>query len=135
MSYAMSEALQVAIFETLSANAAVTALVGGAIYDAMPAGTIPETYVVFGDEEVRDMSDVTGAGAVHNVVISVVTTQAGFRKGKALAAAISDAVNDAALTLTRGRCVGISFSKARAVRAGKGGQRRIDLTFRARVAE
>lgn len=134
MSYGISEALQVAIFDKIRSDAAVTTQSGGAIYDAMPAGTVPDIYVTLGGEEVRDKSDVSGHGAEHDVVLSVVTTTSGFRRGKALAAALSDALNDADLTLTRGACIGIQFLKARAFREGTGDQRRIDLTFRARVA-
>ena len=45
MSYAVSGALQAAVFAALSGDAALAALVGSAIYDAVPAGTVPDLYV------------------------------------------------------------------------------------------
>ena len=67
MSYAMSGALQAAIYETLIADAGVGALIGRHVYDAVPTGTVPETYVSLGREQVRDASDQTGDGALHVV--------------------------------------------------------------------
>ena len=53
MSYAVSAALQEAVFQCLSANAEVQALSGGAIHDAVPSGAVPRTYVALGPEEAR----------------------------------------------------------------------------------
>lgn len=131
MSYSASAALQAAIYQRLASDLSLTALVGGAIYDAVPAGTLPDTYVTLGPEDVRDRSDATGAGAWHNVTISVLTATAGFQPAKDVAAAIGDALADADLTLSRGRMAGIRFYRARARRDGA--LRRIDMTFRARV--
>ena len=55
---------------------------------------------------------------------------------KAVAAAISDTLVDADLTLSRGRLVGLWFERATARRSGTAGSaRRIDLRFRARVED
>ncbi|WP_397543022.1 DUF3168 domain-containing protein [Roseovarius salis] len=135
MSYAMSAALQEAVHQKLSSDAALVALLGGAIYDAPPAGTLPETYVAIGPEDVRDRSDGSGRGAWHRITVTVVSAEAGFRTAKAAASAISDALADAPLVLSRGRLVAISFQRARARREDRGRLRRIDLTFRARVEE
>ena len=135
MSYAVSAALQIAIYDRLQADAPLGALVGDAIYDALPEGTLPLTYVAIGAEDVRDASDKTGRGAEHRLVISVVTERAGFTKAKEVAAAISDALIDADLPLARGALVSLRFVKARAVRVGTGAQRQINLTFHARVAD
>lgn len=134
MSYAVSAALQAAVYGALQADAALEALVGEAIYDALPAGSAPPLYVALGPEQVKDASDGTGAGAWHDLTVSVVTEAAGFHGAKAAAAAVSDVLHGAALTLTRGRLVGLWFRKAKAGRAS-GGLRRIDLSFRARVEE
>ena len=118
------------------ADPGVAALVGGAVFDALPAGVKPETYVTLGAEEVRDRSDASGGAAEHRIAISVVTTADGFATAKAVAGAISDALIDAELTLARGRLVGLWFHRASARRAGQAGQaRRIDLRFRARVED
>jgi hypothetical protein len=133
MSYAISAALQTAIYQALSADADVTALVGTDIYDALPAGTVPSLYIALGPEKASDASDQTGHGARHDFTVSVVTDSAGFASAKAVAAAVSDALVDAPLMLSRGRLVSLRFRRAKAVRVSPGDERRIDLTFRARV--
>jgi len=135
MSYAIAAALQEAVFQRLSADSALTGLVGGAVHDAVPTGSLPQTYVVLGPEDVRAGSDGTGQGAWHRFVVSVVTDEAGFRGAKDVAMAVSDALVDAPLTLSRGRLVALNFYRARARREDRGTLRRIDLTFRARVED
>ena len=63
MSYAVSAALQSAIFGALSADPTLNDLVGGAIYDALPSGALPPLYVSIGQEVVRERNDSTGIGA------------------------------------------------------------------------
>ena len=136
MSYGVSAALQAAVYQQLSADAAVSSQLGGAIYDAVPAGTVPQTYVTLGPEEVRDASDRTGAGAIHRFTVSVVSQEAGFGAAKTLAGAVCDALENAPLNLVRGRLVGLWFERASARRTGTGGTiRQIDLKFRARVED
>ena len=129
MSYAIAAALQAAVYQHLQADAAL----GDAIYDAVPPGTQTGTYVSLGPEDARDASDMTGAGANHDFVVSVITDEAGFQGAKAAAAAISDALVNADLVLSRGVLVGLWFLRAQARRVDKGETRRIDITFRARV--
>lgn len=133
MSYGAAAALQAAIYDHVLGDAGVQALVGSAIYDALPSGPLPETYVTLGPEDVRERGDGTGGGAWHRVTLSVVTSQAGFHGAKQVAAAISDALSDADLSLSRGRLAALHFYRARARREGTGDLRRIDLTFRARL--
>lgn len=133
MSYAVAGALQAAVYQHLRADAVLAALVGAAVYDAMPPGVLAGTYVSLGPEDVADASDKTGAGAVHDFVISVITDAAGFATAKAVAAAVSDALVGADLVLSRGRLVGLWFLRATARRVEKADMRRIDLVFRARV--
>jgi hypothetical protein len=135
MSYAISGPLQAAVFATLNADAALGALVGSAVYDAVPAGVVPDLYVRLGSETVREASDGTGAGAVHFLMVSVITTNPGFATAKAAAAAVSDALQDADLTLARGRLVSLRFEKATARRIDEASARQIDLRFRARVQD
>lgn len=133
MSYAVSAALQEAVYQRLTSDATLTGLVGAAIYDALPGGTLPATYVTLGPEDVRASADRTGQGAWHRFTVSVVTEAAGFHAAKEVAAAISDTLVNVDLTLARGRLAGLHFYRARAQREGTGDMRRIDLTFRARV--
>lgn len=135
MSYAMSGALQAAIYEALVSDTALAALVGTDIYDAVPTGTVPETWVGLGRERARDASDQTGSGAFHTIEISVFTTQPGFAGAKAVAAAVSDVLHDADLSLTRGRLVFMRFERAQARKIDDNAGREILLRFRARVTD
>lgn len=129
MSYAAAAALQSAIFQRLTA---FPALAGVAIYDAVPPNATG-TFVLIGPEEARDQSDRSGAGADHQLVISVITDATGFLSIKTIGAAISDALIGVPLVLTRGVLVQLLFLRASARRISEGETRRIDLTFRARV--
>lgn len=131
MSYGSSAALQAAVFAALTGDAAVAALSGGAIHDALPPGPLPSLYVALGPERVREAADGTAGGAVHLFPVTVVSEGAGFAGAKALAAAISDALDGADLALSRGRLVSMTFQRARARRVDGG--REIELWFRARV--
>jgi hypothetical protein len=135
MSYGVAAALQVAVYQRLTGWAPLTALVGPAVYDAIPAGPLPAIYVALGAELARDRSDQTGRGAEHEFTVAVVTDTAGFAPAKAAAAAVSDALVDADLTMTRGHLVSLNFHRATAARVGTGETRQINLTFRARVAD
>ncbi len=132
MSYGVAAALQAAIHDRLSNWAALSV----PVFDAPVPGAVPETYVQLGAEEVRGRSDGSGGGAEHRVTVSVVTSATGFFAAKAQAVAVSDALDGAGLTLTRGRLIGLWFERARARRDGPSGRnRRIDLRFRARVED
>lgn len=135
MSYAISAALQSAVFAAISTDPGVVAAVGDAVYDALPSGSLPGLYVSLGPENVRAEDDKTGSGSAHRFVISVVTDVPGFRAAKEAAGAVSDALQEADLALTRGRLVSLRFQRARAFKIEKGTGRRIDLTFRARVED
>ncbi|MEP3676932.1 DUF3168 domain-containing protein [Sulfitobacter sp.] len=135
MTYAISGALQTAVFEALSADALLSGLVGTAIYDAVPVGSLPQLYIRLGSETVRDASDISGDGAEHVLTVSVITTNPGFSGAKAVAAAVSDALHNAPLTLSRGRLVSLRFDRAAAQRIDGASGRQIDLRFRARVQD
>lgn len=127
MSYAISAALQAALYERLSATIAVP------VHDAAPDATTG-TWVLIGPEEVRDRSDGSGTGAEHRLVISVLSDAEGFLQAKTIAAGISDALV-APLGLGRGRVVSQAFERASAKRLDAGRVRRIDLTFKVRVED
>lgn len=135
MSYGVAQSLQEAIYAHLRADAALTALVGEAVYDVIPPTDLPALYVALGAEVVRDKSDMTGGGAEHELTISVVTHNAGFSSAKQAAGAVSDALVDAELTLGRGALASLHFYRARAARVGTGDERQINLIFRARVCD
>ncbi len=89
MSYAVAAALQAAVYSQLSGDTALGAIVGTAVYDAVPAGTLPAIYVTLGAETARDRSDMTGRGAAHDLRISVISDAQGFQQAKEAAAAVS----------------------------------------------
>ena len=130
MSYRAAAALQSAIYTRL---AGYPALAGVAIVDAIPPGTAPANFVLIGPEVVTDQSDKTGAGAEHRFDISVISDATGFLTAKGIAGSVSAALEGAALTLTLGRVVSISFTRAVARRLDEGTSRRIDMVFRARI--
>ncbi|MBL4918282.1 DUF3168 domain-containing protein [Szabonella alba] len=132
MTYGMAAALQVAVYQQLTA---APGLAGVAVLDAMPEGGPGGSFVLIGPEEVRDASDGSGAGAEHRLMISVISDAAGFQSAKQIAVAVSDALDQAPLDLDRGRLVSLAFLRARARRLRDGAVRRIDLTFRARVQD
>jgi hypothetical protein len=132
MSYGQAASLQAAVYAHLTG---LPALAGYPVVDAVPNGQAAGTFVLIGAEEVRDLSDVSGAGAEHRFVVSVISEAAGFSTAKDLAAVISDALIGVPLVLDRGRLIGLAFQRAVARRRDDGRVRRIDLTFRARVEE
>lgn len=132
MSYGAAAALQAAIYTRLTST---PALVGVPVVDAMPSGGGTGTFVLIGPEDVLDQSDKSGGGAEHRLTVAVISDFAGFKAAKDVAVAVSDALIDAPMVLTRGHLVGLRFLRAKAVRLDEGGTRRIDLSFRARVED
>ena len=130
MSYAAAAALQSAVFARLSGFAA---LAGVTIVDAVAPGTGTGKFVLLGPETASDQSDKTSGGAEHLFQVSVISDDTGFLSAKVIAGTVSDALVGASLTLTTGRLVDLSFVRAIARRLKEGENRRIDLTFRARV--
>ncbi len=135
MSYAIATALQTAVFGAVSSDPGVVALVGTDVFDALPSGVLPVTYVVLGEEDVRARSNVSADGAVHDFTVSVFSDATGFASAKAVAVAVSDALVDANLALARGALVSLDFLRAKARRGKAPDGRRIDLRFRARVED
>lgn len=135
MSYGVAVALQAAVYQHLLADGDLTGLIGSAIYDEVPNGTIPSTYVTLGPETALDRSDGDGGGALHRFEVSVVSDVSGFAGAKAVAVAVSDALADADLALARGALVALRFERAVANREEAANLRRIDLRFAARVQD
>lgn len=133
MSYASSGPLQAAVYQRLMADASVAASVGGAIYDQVPAGTLPGTYLTLGPELALSRQDASGLATQFDFTVSVHTDASGFQSIKAVAGAVTDALQDAPLTLSQGRLVGLVFRRARARLLRNGALRQIDLWFRATV--
>ncbi|MBE3639737.1 DUF3168 domain-containing protein [Mangrovicoccus algicola] len=135
MSYAMSAALQSAVYAALREDGALAALVGDRVFDAAPPGEPPELYVALGAEEARARGDSSGGVTEHRLAIGVSGTVAGFAALKAAAGAVSDRLDGGDLALSRGRLVSMRFERARARRISGNRGRRIDLWFRAVVED
>lgn len=133
MSFAISGALQKAVYAALMQDAELQSVVAGAIFDGVPQGQKPEIYVSLGPETVKSRSDASAGGAVHDFVISVVSEGGGFAGLKQVAGFVSESLSGADLALERGVLVYLRFLKAAAKRIRGSGGRQIDLTFRARV--
>lgn len=133
MSYSSSGPLQAAVYQRLMADTSVAASVGGAIYDQVPAGTLPGTYLTLGPELALSRQDASGLATQFDFTVSVHTDASGFQSIKAVAGAVTDALQDAPLTLSQGRLVGLVFRRARARLLRNGALRQIDLWFRATV--
>ncbi|PIV76668.1 MAG: DUF3168 domain-containing protein [Rhodobacteraceae bacterium CG17_big_fil_post_rev_8_21_14_2_50_65_11] len=133
MSYGMTAALQMAIYNVLSGDGALAAIVGGHVYDALPPGPLPPLHVTLGPEKVRDRSDVSAGGAEHEISVIVTSSAAGFHAAKEAAAAVSDALLSTPLSLSRGRVARLHFYRAKARR--KAADRLVEVWFRARLDE
>lgn len=125
--------LQGAVFQRLQADAGVQAELGGAIYDALPVGTLPDTYLVLGPEEARLRGDVSGAVARQDLVLRVVSTASGFAAAKAAAVAAAGALAGVELPLSGGQSASLSLRALVARRSADGAERRVDVTVRALV--
>lgn len=131
MTYGLSLSLQKAVFQVLQTNDAVVDLSAGQIFEFMPPGPVPDLYVRLGPETVRDRSDRTARGAIHDFAVIVASDRAGFRDAKALAGAVSEALAGTDPVLEKGRVVALNFRRARARWLAAG--REIELWFRAHL--
>lgn len=133
MSAAMSAsgALQKAIFARLSADAALTALVGpGGIVDRLLERPAAPLVVVAGIDS-ADRSTATEAGEEHTVRLDVWSKAPGHREAQAIAAAVRAVLDDAALTLDGHHLVLLLHRDTRLRRDGTTSFHRAELRFRA----
>lgn len=114
-----SWSLQQSIFSTLTANAALTTLLGGArIYDDVPQGTaLP--YLTLGQSTERDWSTggdlATDDGREHILTLHVWSNARGKKQTHDIIGAIRSALHDQPLPLTGHRLINLrhEFSEAR----------------------
>ncbi|MEM8870625.1 MAG: DUF3168 domain-containing protein [Pseudomonadota bacterium] len=134
MTYALSEALQTAVYARLTQDVPLMDLVGQDIYDApqpMAPADVPALHVTLGEERVSDGSTKTSVGAVHDFTVTVHARTEGFSRPKAAAAAVCEALLPADLTLSRGHLVDLRLLFARADRGRANAPRRVEMRFRA----
>lgn len=115
-----SHELQKAIYQALAADAALTALLGGAkVYDAVPqSAKFP--YVALGRASMRDWSTGTEEGREHSIVLDVWSRAAGTREAQEIVAAIEDALAGVPLALAGHHLVNLRFDAAEFRREGNG---------------
>lgn len=136
MSYHLSASLQRAIYQRLSSNPEVAALVGAAIHDApvaLRADDASADYVTLGEESVRANDTKTSRGAIHDFTVTAHSARDGFERVKRIAGAVCASLVDAPLELDAGRLVALRFLQAKAERGRAPEKRRVALRFRAVV--
>lgn len=126
-----ASALQKAIFTRLSGDAALTALVGAnRITDRRLAEPASPLVVISGIDS-TDHSTATDAGEEHVVTLEAWSEAEGHREVQAIAAAVREALHDAALTLAGHHLVLLLHRDTRLKREGKSRFHRAQMRFRA----
>ena len=126
-----ASALQKAIFERLSGDAAVTALVGAqGVTDRLLAAPAAPLVVMAGIDS-ADRSTATEEGEAHVVTLEVWSGVSGHREAQAIAGAARTALHDAALVLAGHRLVLLLHRDTRLRRDGKSRFHRAEMRFRA----
>ena len=98
-------ALKGAILARLSADAALTALIGpGRIHDEVPRGA-EAPYVVFGDITCRDNGTVSDTGHRTDLALVVWSRHGGTREALAIGDAVAAALDDVSLPLAGHRMI------------------------------
>ena len=126
-----ASALQKAIFERLSSDAALTALVGpGGITDRRLSQPAAPLLVIAGIDSV-DHSTASEPGEQHTVLLEAWSEAAGHKTVQAIAAAVRAALHDAALTLDGHHLVFLLHLDTQLRRDGKSRFHRAEMRFRA----
>jgi Protein of unknown function (DUF3168) len=126
-----SLALQTAVFAALTANAALTARLGGPrIHDHVPPSA-PTPYVTFGQSIERDWSTGSEEGREHTLTLNVWSRSPGRRETHEIAALVRAALHNAALVLTGHRLVNLRHELTESRRDPDGETFQAILRFRA----
>lgn len=131
---AMSDAvwaLQRAIYQHLSADAALKTLIGDPprIYDDPPE-TAPLPYLVIGPTSITDWKGVDG-GLRHELRFHVFSKYAGRREIKQIVSAVYDALHEAAFPVDDHRLINIRFVFGDVIRRREGDAYQGVIRFRA----
>jgi len=131
MPSAASAALRAAVHDALTANAALTALLGGPkVYDEPPrAAAFP--YVTLGEARIADYSTGSEAGEEHQLTLHAWSRQGGQREAHLIAGALLQALDDAPLTLADNHLVNFRFAVADVRREADGRTYHALVRFRA----
>jgi hypothetical protein len=115
-----SWALQSAIFARLTADAVLTALLGGErMYDDVPVrAEFP--YITFGQSSDRDWSTGTDAGREHLITLHIWSREHGRKQVDEVTDAVRAALHDAAMTLNGHRLINLRHEFSDVRRDGDG---------------
>ena len=116
-----SWSLQQSVFAALTADAALTALLGaGRIYDDVPQGS-PFPYITLGQATAREWSTGSEDGTEHNLILHVWSNARGKKQAHEILSAVRTALHDKPLTLAGHRLINLrhEFSEARRDRDGE----------------
>jgi hypothetical protein len=128
---AAAAALRGAIHESLIADGALTALLGGAkVYDEPPRA-VSFPYVTIGEARIADFSAGGGSGEEHQLTLHAWSRQGGHREAHMIAGALLQALDDAPLALADHRLVNLRFSVADIRREADGRTYHALVRFRA----
>ena len=126
-----SSALRAAIHDALNADAALTALLGGAkVYDEPPKA-VAFPYATLGEARIAPFATGTESGEEHQLVLHAWSRQGGHREAHLIAGALLHALDDAALTLDGHRLVNLRFALADIRREADGRTYHAAVRFRA----
>ena len=114
MSGEASWPLQKAVFDALSANTDLTAVVSG-IYDHVPADTA-FPYVTLGETTVSDWSSKSFDGQEHLLTLHVWSRAKGRKEAKEIMALVYDTLHDAALAVEGQELVNLRFDFAQTLK-------------------
>jgi hypothetical protein len=131
MPTAASAALRAAIHDALTADAALTGILGGPkIYDEPPhAAAFP--YVTLGETRIVDFSADNEPAEEHQLTLHAWSRQGGHREAHLIAGALLHALDDAPLTLTDHTLVNLRFAVADIRREADGRTYHAAVRFRA----
>ena len=126
-----SAALRAAVHDALTADAALTTLLGGAkIYDEPPrSAAFP--YVSLGETRVADYSTGTEPGEEHQLTLHVWSRQGGHKEAHMIAGALLSALDEAPLSLADNHLVNFRFAVADVRREADGRTYHALVRFRA----
>ena len=107
MSGEASWALQKAVYDALTANTDLTAVVSG-VYDHVPADTA-FPYVTIGETTIADWSSKSFDGQVHALTLHIWSRARGRKEVKEIMALLYDTLHDASLSVEDQELVNIRF--------------------------
>ena len=112
MPLSAAAALRAAVHDALTADVALTSLLGGPkVYDEPPR-SVDLPYVTLGEARVGDFSTGTEEGAEHAMTLHAWSRQGGHNEAHLIAGALLNALDDAPLTLTDHRLINLRFAVA-----------------------